>query len=75
MITLYLNVFAIFEHPTDSISLYNELNEYGISVTDLIDSVTAYGCTLITNIERIIYLMMKYGVTRITFSVQNNPSV
>lgn len=71
---LYINVFGIFEKPTDSKSLYNELKEYDLNVMDMIDAVIVYGCTFITNMERVIYLLEKYGVTRITFTVTDNPS-
>lgn len=71
---MYVNIFAVFVEPFSSHNLYDEIKEYNVHVTDLIECTYAYGNILITDLERVIYIFLKFGVTRITFTITKDPS-
>jgi hypothetical protein len=50
----------------DSVSLFNEVEEYDVNVTDFIHSIYVYGTVNIFHIDTIITILLKYGAEKIT---------
>jgi hypothetical protein len=67
-----VSIFASFLYPVDSRTLYEELRNYCVNVTDMIDKVYAYGDIFDTEISDVVMLMLKYEAKSITIT---NPSL
>lgn len=67
-----VRIFATFNPPIDTMSLYDELKIYKLNVTDFIGKVTAYGDLEDCQLGEVIQIVLKYGSNNITIT---NPSV
>lgn len=67
-----VSIFATFNPPIESRSLYDELEPYKLNVTDFIEKVAAYGDLEDYQLGEVIQILLKYGSHNITIT---NPSV
>ena len=65
---MYVSIFAVYEDKIDSRSLYDELDLYDINVTDAIKTVLVYGRVYSAFVPEIIFILLKYGDSKITIS-------
>lgn len=61
-----VKLFATLTHPINSKDLYNELEFYGLNVTDVVSNIYVYGDISADNIQTISYILLKYDVDKIT---------
>ena len=63
---MYVKLTATLQAPVDSVSLFNEVEEYEVNVTDFIHSVYVYGSVNIFHIDTVVTILLKYGAEEIT---------
>lgn len=63
---MYVKLTATLQAPVDSVSLFNEVEEYDVNVTDFISKVFIYGTVNIFHIDTVVTILLKYGAEEIT---------
>lgn len=62
---MYVKLTATLQAPVDSASLFNEVEEYDVNVTDFISKVFIYGTVNIFHIDTVVTILLKYGAEEI----------
>lgn len=62
---MYVKLTATLQAPVDSVSLFNEVEEYDVNVTDFISKVFIYGTVNIFHIDTVVTILLKYGAEEI----------
>ena len=65
---MYLSIYAVYEYYVDSATLYEELRDYKINVTDTTKTVFIYGRINAFYLPTVIYILLKYGEPTITIN-------
>lgn len=62
---MYVKLTSTLQAPVDSASLFNEVEEYDVNVSDFIHCVYVYGTVNIFHIDTVITILLKYGAEEI----------
>lgn len=62
---MYVKLTATLQAPVDSVSLFNEVEEYDVNVTDFVSKVFVYGTVNIFHIDTVVTILLKYGAEEI----------
>ena len=66
--SMYVKLTTTLQAPIDSVSLYAELEDYDINVTDFISKIYVYGEVNIFDLDNVLIILLKYGADKITIT-------
>lgn len=64
--SMYVKLTTTLQAPIDSVSLYAELEDYDLNVTDVISKIYVYGEVNIFDLDNVLIILLKYGAEHIT---------
>lgn len=64
--SMYVKLTTTLQAPIDSVSLYAELEDYDLNVTDVISKIYVYGEVNIFDLDNVLIILLKYGAEQIT---------
>lgn len=65
---MFVSIFCIYEFHIDSRSLYEEIKEFKMNVTELDKTIFVYGRIDVLFLPEIIFTLIKYGDAKINIS-------
>ena len=65
---MYVKLTTTLQEPIDSVSLYAELEDYYLNVTDVISKIYVYGEVNIFDLDNVLIILLKYGAGQITIT-------
>ena len=66
--SMYVKLTTTLQAPIDSVSLYAELEEYDINVTDVVSKIYVYGEVNIFDLDNVLIILLKYGADQISIT-------
>ena len=66
--SMYVKLTTTLQAPIDSVSLYSELEDYDLNVTDVISKIYVYGEVNIFDLDNVLIILLKYGADQITIT-------
>ena len=65
---MYVKLTTTLQALIDSVSLYAELEDYDLNVTDVISKIYVYGEVNIFDLDNVLIILLKYGADQITIT-------
>lgn len=65
---MYVKLTTTLQAHIDSVSLYAELEEYDLNVTDVVSKIYVYGEVNIFDLDNVLIILLKYGADQITIT-------
>lgn len=65
---MYVKLTTTLQAPIDSVSLYTELEDFEVNVTDVISKIYVYGEVNIFDLDDVLIILLKYGAEQITIT-------
>lgn len=65
---MYVKLTTTLQAPIDSVSLYAELEDFELNVTDVISKIYVYGELNIFDLDDVLMILLKYGAEHITIT-------
>ena len=66
--SMYVKLTTTLQAPIDSVSLYAELEDYDLNVTDVISKIYVYGEVNIFDLDNVLIILLKYGADQISIT-------